>query len=272
MDINFKRPSVSIIACTEFNPFKAAALLIFTKSTRLKMDPGGLEAIASKCASDAEYMHNELDYMAKTIRSSWEFLDVTFALQNVSRATAQQITRTRFVPMESDLFGSYAMQSQRVTNMSEVSFSTPGKAYEDRDLTDAYEDSLGDSLRHYHALVDNGMSLEDARGVLPMAAQCNLIVKFNLRMLVELIHARKSYRAQGEYRDIAQQMEDQLIALWPWVRTFLAPRSSIAIDLLKETESRINQAIANHGISAILAHDLKLLLHKVKDQLQGGEA
>jgi len=75
------------------NPaWHAADILIFTKSTRLTMAPEGLEQIERL---PEETKLKELEQMAKTIPSSWEFVDLTFLFSGVTRACAQQITRTR---------------------------------------------------------------------------------------------------------------------------------------------------------------------------------
>lgn len=252
----FKDPKVTILAATERDPIDAAALLIFTKSTRLMMSPGGLEATVQKCKSEPEWMASELDYMSKTIRSSWEFLDITFLVENVSRACAQQITRTRQA--------SYAMQSQRVTNMETASFSRIG-IYENADLNAGYERALDEAMEEYGFLVDNGMNLEDARGVLPMNIQCNLVEKYNLRTLASLIPARTSYRAQGEYQEVARQMRARLFEMWPWAEVFFRPRAAIAERLLEELGDYILNA------DTLDAHQVKILIAKVRDQISAAE-
>lgn len=251
----FAEPKVTIAAATEWDPARAAALLIFTKSTRLEMTPGGLEQIVERCESDPAWMRSELDYMSKTIRSSWEFLDVTFVVENISRATAQQVTRTRVA--------SFAMQSQRVTNMENASFSRSG-VYEDDELNQLYEEALDRSMEYYGRLVDGGMKLEDARGVLPLNVQCRLVEKYNFRTLASLIPARTSYRAQGEYREIARQMRDQLFQLWPWAYLFFRPKFAIADSLLDQLVQAIPAGI--EGEQKLLA-----LASKIRDQLNLSE-
>ena len=71
--------------------WRAAELLIFTKSTRLTMSPGLMEDIASW---PEEKKIEELRKISRTIKSSWEFLDTTFLIEGVTRAVAQQMTRT----------------------------------------------------------------------------------------------------------------------------------------------------------------------------------
>ena len=48
----------------------------------------------------------ELDYMSKTIPSSWEFVDYTFMIEDVTRALTHQLVRTRTA--------SYAQQTMQI--------------------------------------------------------------------------------------------------------------------------------------------------------------
>ena len=254
----FKDPKVTIVTATETDPVRAASLLIFTKSTRLQMTPGGFDDIVKRCGNDPDWMRAELDYMSKTIRSSWEFLDVVFMVENVSRACAQQITRTRQA--------SFAMQSQRVTNMENASFSRVG-IYENNDLKSGYERALDDSMEEYDFLVSNGMSLEDARGVLPMNIQCNLVEKYNFRTLASLIPARTSYRAQGEYREVARQMKEALIAMWPWAELFFRPPLAKVNGLLDELVEASDGITDGKTDPVLLRHKILTLIAKMRDQI-----
>ena len=265
---------VSIVAATYMSPIKAAALLIFTKSTRLKMDGDNLEAIEKRCMQDQEWMMGELTYMAQTIRSSWEFLDITFSIQDVSRACAQQITRTRFTPIDGDLYGSYAMQSQRVTDMSEATWHNPIvpllEGDENTDHNDLFDRACLESMRRYQSMVAQGASLEDARGILPINLHCSLIAKYNLRILVDLVQARSSYRAQGEYNDLAAEMKRLTIELWPWTEVFFAPRDETAKQLVDDIRKSIDlMNLERTVMSDQEAHNLKIKLAKVDDLLQG---
>jgi hypothetical protein len=91
------------------NPTKYAAdLLIYIKNTRLELGPETREKIAAMPADEAIA---ELDYISKTIRSSWEFVDFTFEILGVTRAFTHQFVRTR-------VGISFAQQAQRVVDMS----------------------------------------------------------------------------------------------------------------------------------------------------------
>ena len=235
--IQFKTPTAELISSTENSNIGAMAILIFTKSTRLKMTSDGFAAIYARVEADPEWAKAELSYMSRTIRSSWEFIDYTFLISNVSRGCAQQMTRTRQA--------SFAMQSQRVTNMSDSSFHMPSTL--PLDQLDNYTSAIASSVEAYGSLVDTNYeqeddyveaaSLEDARNVLPIGIHCNLVLKMNLRTLAELIVARSSGRVQEEYRTVVVLMREAIFAIHPWAREFIRPSNEMAIDMLKDLQA-----------------------------------
>lgn len=207
---------------TEDPQYYAARLLAFTKATRLDMTPALMDAVNDW---PQDKLEEELRYMAGTIPSSWEFVDVTFLIQGVSRAAAQQITRTRTA--------SFAMQSQRVVDMSAVEFVNPFPGY-DIDNRRTFNDICDRALSGYQTLVNAGAAKQDARGVLPAACECNLVAKYNLRALVDLIRARASLRTQGEYAELVVKMREAVFEIWPWSRPFFESPNDKAIQLLEE--------------------------------------
>lgn len=206
----------------------AARLLAFTKNTRLQMTPDGFETWLNKPWSEIE---PEIAYMARTIPSSWEFVEATFTLQGVTRACAQQITRTRYTPMDADIFGSYAMQSQRVTDMSEVEVTVPDDLFTSQ--SELYKVAADEAICNYAAALESGISMEDARGLLPMNSQCNLVVKYNLRALSELFRKRESLRVQGEFVGIVRAMRKEIERVWVWSAPFFVPKDAVAIEIIE---------------------------------------
>jgi len=254
-------PKVTIIAATEEDPVFAAALLIFTKSTRLRMSTGGLDGIRARCRKDWIWAEHELNYMAHTIRSSWEFLDITFVITDVSRACAQQMTRTRLA--------SYAMQSQRVTNLTGATYYTPDEL-DSHDRAE-YQAVMTRHIEDYEGAISANVKPENARGLLPMNVHCNLVAKYNLRALVDLVSARTSPRVQGEYRSIAEQMRDRVQIMWPWTESFFKPRNMLACEILDELGATLT-AVAEPGTFTLSDDEiqrLRLLIAKAKDQIEG---
>jgi flavin-dependent thymidylate synthase len=198
----------------------AARLLAFTKNTRLNMTPDNFTMFMQKTP---EELTAELNYMSNTIPSAWEFIDLIFCIQNISRACAQQITRTRNAVFQ--------MQSQRVSDVRKSeAYIPPSIPLEHRTM---YTLALSASLSSYGALLDRGISPEDARGVLPLSIHCNLIAKYNFRNWVDLIRARDSLRVQDEYHSVILAMREQVLAALPWVKVFVQPKQAKAIELIE---------------------------------------
>ena len=72
------------------------------------MSPGLLEEIEGWSAQKRQ---NEIEYMANTVPSSWEFCDYSFMITGVTRAFTHQLVRTRTA--------SYAQQAMRVLTEEE---------------------------------------------------------------------------------------------------------------------------------------------------------
>lgn len=189
---------------------EAMEMLIFTKSTRLTMSPNLMDAIR---AWPPERKLEELKYIANTIRSSHEFVDVTFLIEGVSRNFTHQFVRTRQA--------SYAQQSMRVNDMSGFGFIMPEKFRGDPVALEAV-------LRHnertdelYRMLVRRGHAVEDARSILPGNVSTNITAKYNLRAFSDLARSRSGGRTQAEYVSVINSMIDQVLAVWPWAEDFI---------------------------------------------------
>lgn len=205
----------------------AAALLLFTKSTRLGLSPQRLAEIADM---DPAAIERGLSYMADTIPSSWEFVDYVFCVEGVSRAYTHQQVRTRT--------GSYAQQSLRVVDKS-GGFGyvhTDRTGQRERDLIDAHNERTS---ALYSELIDHGMAVEDARGILPTNIETNIVCKFNLRTMAELARSRTGGRTQGEYIAVVNAMIDAVLEVHPWAMLFLFPRPRDYFDDIEAFAERV---------------------------------
>lgn len=188
----------------------AAELLIFTKMTRLTMSPSLMDDIMSW---DEEKKLTELEYMANTIPSSWEFCDFVFLVADTNRGTTHQMVRNRTC--------SYAQQTMRVLNMEGFTYDTSKRIEENSNASETYHQVMSIINDGYGKLVDMGIPAEDARGLLPTNINTNIVVKMNLRTLADIAKSRTGGRTQGDYIDIANQMCSAAIAVYPWVEKFL---------------------------------------------------
>lgn len=222
---------VSLIDCTGWNSpdpaDRAANLLIFTKNTRLTMSPGTMKEIEGWTN---ERKMAELEYMANTIPSSWEFVDYTFLIEGVTRAFTHQLVRTRTA--------SFAQQTMRVLDVSEGpgwEFLTGPTIREELERVMPYVKAMDGIAAAYKEQIALGSSVEDARGLLPTNILTNIVMKCNMRTLVEMVRKRSSPRTQGEYRDVLDALKGQALAVHPWLALFIARDEDAAFrDLDKE--------------------------------------
>lgn len=230
------------------------ALLIFTKNTRLKMSSEGLHEIMQWPSSKIE---EELEYMSNTIPSSWEFVDYTFMVEDVTRAYTHQAVRTRAA--------SYAQQTMRVLNVDGFTYGTGPSIANNDELKAPYEEFMMQINDMYNWLIENGAEIEDARGVLPTNIHTNIVIKFNLRTLAEVLSKRSSPRTQGEYRQVLNQMAECVLDAHPWAQLFLRNRK---MDAAAKLDEFIKFAFANSDVSMNVDLDKTDLL-KAVDILRG---
>jgi flavin-dependent thymidylate synthase len=185
----------------------AKDLLLITKNTRLSASIE--ESLVEMKSWDEEKKDAELDYMLKTIQSSWEFVDYTFLIEGVSRAFTHQLVRTRTA--------SFAQQSQRTVDMEDFEYVTPknlkGCSY--------YEQAMRSINEDYFYLKELGFPPQDARGILPTNICTSIIGKFNLRTMSDMAKKRLCPRTQGEYQDVFKEMRNKVIEVHQWAEKFI---------------------------------------------------
>jgi flavin-dependent thymidylate synthase len=212
-------------------PWHAAHVLIFTKSTRLQMHPGLFEEIKEWPTYKIE---EELNYMAKTIPSSWEFVHYTFMVEKVTRAFTHQIVRTR--P------GSYAQQTMRILDVTGWQYESGPTIREEKRRLQIYDDCMSKINNCYGDLIDMGANVEDARGVLPTNIHTNIVCGFNLRTLAEMALKRSGTRTQGEYREVLGEMISEVSRVHPWAEIFF---KSTKNQSAKSLDTLINEMHSN---------------------------
>lgn len=190
----------------------AAKKLIYAKNTRLTQGQELMDKINNM--TDDE-LKSELDYIANTIRSSWEMIEFTFQVTGVTRAFTHQLVRTRH--------GSYAQQAQRVVDMSGFESVTPSTVQKDADALMIWNDTIKKIDEGYRTLVNMGIPAQDARGLLPTNVCTNIVIQWNLRTFADIVAKRQNLRAQGEYADVVRDMAKLVLEVMPWAEAFLYP-------------------------------------------------
>lgn len=193
-----KEATVELINVTE----NALDLLIFTKSGRLSTGTT-LEDIGNW---SYEKKMDHLSYMMDTIQTSFEFVDYTFSIKNVSRAFTHQLVRTRTA--------SYQQQAMRVVDARDFTFLQTT----DHPL---YKAAANYSLNVYGELIDDGIPVQDARGVLPTAIHTEIFFKANLRTLSNMAELRLCKRAEGEYQKVFKMIVKEVLYSHKWAEPLL---------------------------------------------------
>lgn len=130
--------------------------------------------------------------------SVFEFADFTFHVAGVSRSLLAQLTRHRIA--------SYSVRSQRYCDEEYFTYVTPPDIKKYTELKQAYDAFMEVCNETYKTLVNNGVTKEDARMILPNACCTELEMKMNGRELMHFCNERLCARAQWEIRELAKKI------------------------------------------------------------------
>lgn len=138
-----------------------------------------------------------------------EHVSFTFGIEGISRACSHQLVRHRVA--------SYSQQSQRYVTFTGDGFPqvVPASIAASPRRTELFERAMDACASAYRSLVDDGVPPEDARFVLPNAAETKIMVTMNARELLHFFELRCCERAQWEIRAVACDMLKLVKALAP---------------------------------------------------------
>lgn len=148
--------------------------------------------------------------------STIEHVQVTFAINSISRAATHQLVRHRHM--------SFSQKSQRYVKESEFDYIIPSQIKSNPTLCEKFINHMEQTSKLYAELVDAGIKKEDARSILPNATASSLVTSLNLRELIHLANLRLCTRAQAEIRQIVKKMCDLIIEKEPWLKEHLVPK------------------------------------------------
>jgi thymidylate synthase (FAD) len=134
-------------------------------------------------------------------------LGFTFAIEGISRACSHQLVRHRVA--------SFSQQSQRyiqVKRLQERVVTPPSVAEK---AGEEFGEFIRAASETYRRLIESGVPREDARFVLPNAAETSLLMTMDGRSLMHFFGLRLCERAQWEVRAMAEEMLAQVRAVEP---------------------------------------------------------
>ena len=178
-------------ACRQcYSPSSAAD--IFGKAVK-ESDKSGINSFIKKIIASGH-------------ESPLEHVKFTFAVEGVSRALTHQLVRHRLA--------SYSQQSQRYVKESNFAYIIPPVFKSDESLKSKFVSIMEDIQKSYNEFVEllkqrgtEGESAnQDARFVLPQAAETKIVVTMNARELKHFFYYRCCARAQWEIQALANSM------------------------------------------------------------------
>ena len=191
-------------------------------SGRYKCNP--LMKVVEQCAS--VWYDSEPDFhdyrIAKGCAKSghmsvYEHAYFTFHVSGISRACLAQLSRHRHL--------SLSVRSQRYCDESTIECIIPPTVTKEQH--EILMQSYSDSIDKYAFLTSSGMAKEDARMVLPNAAETELYMSMNARALIEASHLRLCSRAQSEIQELFGELKLCVKDVSPEIADMMVPKCEV---------------------------------------------
>lgn len=142
--------------------------------------------------------------------STLEHASYTFAIDGVSRALTHQLVRHRLA--------SFNQQSQRYVRYKDgIDFVEPESIASNEDAHAVFAEAMVAVTEAYTALMGMDIPAEDARFVLPNAAETKIVTTMNCRELLHFFEMRCCNRAQWEIRELALAMLELVKPTAPFI-------------------------------------------------------
>jgi thymidylate synthase (FAD) len=170
---------------------------VVTAAARLCYSAASIDRLLEKSRQDRESLLSRI--LSLGHYSVLEHASFTFGIEGISRACSHQLVRHRLA--------SYSQQSQRyVAQKERFAAVTPPSISAHPDLQERYDALLTEIHEVYRQFLDAGVPAEDARFVLPNAAETKIVMTMNARELLHFFDLRCCRRAQWEIRLMAIEM------------------------------------------------------------------
>lgn len=161
---------------------------------------------------DTNNIEGLLKFLFKAEHTSLvEHLSWTFYIEGVSRSFLAQITRHRI--------GSFTSASQHYTDYRDMPFIV----HPTLTKNEVVYQCLFTAVTGYKLLVDDGVPIEEARQVLPNAAEVRLLWTVNARSLYNFFEQRWCGRNVAEMLAFCEHLYAKVQDTWPEFAKFLGP-------------------------------------------------
>jgi thymidylate synthase (FAD) len=180
---------------------------VVAMAAKLCYSPSGVEELKEKIkAKDQAAFVEKLASIGHL--SPIEHVTFTFGIEGISRACSHQLVRHRVA--------SYSQQSQRYVKEEQFDYVIPPSIKQDSSLIEEFERCMDEAQANYTKVLKRLEDLghkgesgqQDARYLLPNAAETKIVVTMNARELLHFFRVRCCNRAQWEIREMAGRMLD----------------------------------------------------------------
>jgi len=178
---------------------------VVAMAAKLCYSPSGVEELKEKIeAKDQAAFVEKLASIGHL--SPIEHVSFSFGIEGISRACSHQLVRHRVA--------SYSQQSQRYVKEEQFDYVIPPSIKQDPALTREFEKFMAEAQENYTKVLKRLEELgykgeagqQDARYLLPNAAETKIVVTMNARELLHFFRVRCCNRAQWEIREMAERM------------------------------------------------------------------
>jgi thymidylate synthase (FAD) len=179
-----------------------------------------------------------------------EHVSFSFGIEGISRACSHQLVRHRVA--------SYSQQSQRYVKEEQFDYVIPPSIKQDPALVAEFQRCMDEAQANYtkvlKRLEDLGLKGEagqqDARYLLPNAAETKIVVTMNARELLHFFRVRTCNRAQWEIRIMAEKMLEHVKKAAPTIFAKSGPGCLYAAcPEGKMTCGKIEEVRAKYGVA-----------------------
>ncbi len=148
--------------------------------------------------------------------SPFEHASFTFYIDGISRVTSHQLVRHRLA--------SYTQQSQRYVFNKGLEFVIPPSITGKPAWKQKFDQFLSQSHELYKQMVADGISVEDARYILPNAIVTRLVMTMNARELMQASSLRLCLKAQWEIVELFEQIKVEVRKVSQFLGSQLKPK------------------------------------------------
>ncbi len=178
---------------------------VVAMAAKLCYSPSGVDELKQKIeARDQAAFVEKLASIGHL--SPIEHVSFSFGIEGISRACSHQLVRHRVA--------SYSQQSQRYVREEHFDYVIPPSIKQDPALVREFEQCMDEAQANYTRVLKRLEELgfkgeagqQDARYLLPNAAETKIVVTMNARELLHFFRVRCCNRAQWEIREMADRM------------------------------------------------------------------